>query len=76
MPLPKLTYQLPLQLDLPVPEEDLQVDVAEARERNDTARRTLEAMFGKAGAPRWLDDYLELMRGEWPWTRLLEAAQP
>jgi len=24
-------------------------------------------MFDKSGVPRWLDDYLELVCGGWPW---------
>lgn len=67
MPLPKLSYQLPLELDLPEAEEDLVVAPGEARERSERAKKSLEAMFGKSGAPRWLDDYLELVRGGWQW---------
>jgi hypothetical protein len=64
MPIPKITYQLPLELDLPE-EESLSSD--DARSKSENARKALEAMFGKSGAPRWLDDYLELVRGGWPW---------
>ena len=67
MPIPKLTYQLPLALDLPEVENGESVGPEEARERSEKARKNLEAMFGKSGAPRWLDDYLELARGGWPW---------
>lgn len=65
MPIPRLTYQLPLDLDLPEVEEDAGGE--DTRERSERARKALEAMFGKSGAPRWLDDYLELVRGGWPW---------
>jgi len=64
MPLPKFTYQLPLDLDLPEAENETGVD---AQARNDKAKATLEAMFGKSGSPRWLEDYAELARGGWPW---------
>jgi len=67
MPLPQITYQLPLELDLPAPEEEGGVGQDEARQRSEVSRKALEAMFGKSGAPRWLDDYLELVRGGWPW---------
>jgi hypothetical protein len=67
MPIPKLSYQLPLDLDLPEAEEDLAVGQAEAQARSERARQALEAMFGRSGAPRWLDDYLELVRGGWQW---------
>ena len=67
MPLPQITYQLPLDLDLPAPEEEGGVGQDEARQRSEASRKTLETMFGKSGAPRWLDDYLELARGNWPW---------
>jgi hypothetical protein len=67
MPIPRLTYQLPLQLDLPEVEEGDAIAPDEVQARNEIARKALEAMFGKSGAPRWLDDYLELVRGGWPW---------
>jgi len=67
MPIPKVTYQLPLALDLPEAEEDAATNHDDAQERNERARMALEAMFGKIGAPRWLDDYLELCKGGWPW---------
>jgi hypothetical protein len=63
MPIPQLTYQLPLDLDLPEAEEDL----AEGQAKSELAKKALEGMFGKSGAPRWLDDYLELVRGGWHW---------
>jgi hypothetical protein len=67
MPLQKLTYQLPLDLDLPEAEEDTAVGYEAAQARSEQSRKTLDAMFGKSGAPRWLEDYLELARGGWPW---------
>lgn len=67
MPIPRLTYQLPLELNLPETEEDQAVDRDEALARSETAKKTLDLMFGKNGSPRWLDDYLELVRGGWPW---------
>lgn len=67
MPIPRLTYQLPLALDLPETEEGDSVGPEEAKERSERARKALDAMFGKSGAPRWLDDYLEMVRGGWPW---------
>jgi hypothetical protein len=67
MPIPKPTYQLPLELDLPAPEDGGSIGIEEDRQRSELAQKTLEAMFGKAGAPRWLEDYLELVRGGWPW---------
>lgn len=67
MPIPRLTYQLPLALDLPETEEGDSIGPEEAKERSERARKALDAMFGKSGAPRWLDDYLEMVRGGWPW---------
>lgn len=67
MPIPRLTYQLPLELNLPEAEEDQAVDRDEAFARSETAKKTLDAMFGKNGSPRWLEDYLEFVRGGWPW---------
>src|SRR6266540_3548185 len=73
MPIPRVTYQLPLALDLSEAEEDASTSLAaplsanEIKMREERARKILEAMFGKIGAPRWLDDYLELYKGGWPW---------
>lgn len=67
MPLQKMTYQLTLALDLPEAEEDTVISFEEMQERSNRSRKALEAMFGKIGAPRWLDDYLELVRGGWHW---------
>jgi hypothetical protein len=59
-------YQLPLELDLPVSDETM-VSPEEARIRSEAAQKALELMFGKSGAPRWLEEYFELARGGWPW---------
>jgi hypothetical protein len=65
MPLPKFGYQLPLALELPEAEEERTVEAD--RLRSEAARAGLENMYGKIGAPRWIDDYLELCKGGWPW---------
>ena len=67
MPLPQITHQLPLELDLPAPEEEGGIGQDEARQRSEASRKSLDAMFGKSDASRWLDEYLELVRGGWPW---------
>lgn len=67
MPIPKMTYQLTLALDLPEAEETAPLSIDEVSARSDRAKKALEAMYGKMGAPRWLDDYLELCKGGWPW---------
>jgi hypothetical protein len=66
MPIPKLTYQLQLNLDLPEPEPD-GMSQEEVRLRSETARKALESLFGKLGSPRWLDEYMELVKGGWHW---------
>lgn len=66
MPLPKFTYQLPLPLEITEAEEQA-MPAEEARLRSEASRKALENMYGKMGAPRWLDDYLELCKGGWPW---------
>lgn len=66
MPLPKFSYQLPLPLDI-IEAEDMAFPADEARLRSEASRKALEGMYGKMGAPRWLDDYLELCKGGWPW---------
>lgn len=66
MSIKKPVYQLSLALELPEPEGEQQ-SVEEARAHSDAARRALEGLYGKAGAPRWLDDYVELCGGGWPW---------
>lgn len=67
MPIPKITYQLALPLDLPEAEEGTEINREEVLARSERAKNMLEAMHGKMGAPRWLDDYLEMVRGGWPW---------
>jgi hypothetical protein len=66
MPVSKPIYQLPLNLDLPEPEEQ-NISNEDARIKAEAARKTLEGMFGKIGSPKWLDEYGELTRGGWPW---------
>lgn len=58
----KPTYQLtmPLVIDLPEGEDD-------EKQKSESSRLALDALFGKAGAPRWLDDYLELYKHGWDW---------
>lgn len=65
MPIPKPTYQLPLLLDLPEAEDGIPRE--QALVRAEAARKALEELYGKVGAPRWLDEYLELTKGGWPW---------
>jgi hypothetical protein len=65
MPIPRITYQLPLALDLPEP-DDIGSSV-DAKIKSEAAKAALEGLYGKIGAPRWLDDYLELIKGGWPW---------
>ena len=70
MPLPKFSYQLPLDLDVPEVETSSPqgvINIDEMRLREQVARKWLDGMVGKIGSPRWLDDYLELCRGGWPW---------
>lgn len=65
MPIPKITYQLPLALDLSDSEDGGSPE--ETRIRSEAARKALEGMYGRVGAPRWLDEFLELVKGGWPW---------
>lgn len=65
MPLPKFGYQMTLALDLPEAEDGQAKP--DDRLRNEAAREALERMYGKIGAPRWMDDYMELCKGGWPW---------
>ena len=69
MHLQKFSYQLPLELDLPELESASSnvIDLDEMRLREQVARRGLEGLVGKIGSPRWLEDYLELCKGGWPW---------
>jgi hypothetical protein len=57
MSIKKPVYQLSLALELQEPEGELQ-SVEEARSRSDAVKHALESLYGKAGAPRWLDDYV------------------
>lgn len=66
MSIKKPVYQLSLALDLP-DEDEQQEGGEDAQQRSDAAKRALEGLYGKAGAPRWLDDYVELCGGGWPW---------
>jgi hypothetical protein len=66
MPLPKITYQLPLELDLP-PDPDNQDNPEDVLIASEAARSALEGMFGKIGSPRWIDEYMELRKGGWQW---------
>lgn len=73
MPLKKFTYQLPLDLELPDASTMTQEGAASAlseeemRLRELVARNGLEGLVGKIGSPRWVDDYMELCKGGWPW---------
>jgi len=65
MPVSRPAYQLSLELDLPEPEGNGGLE--DARIRSAAARKALESLYGKLGSPKWLDDYLELTKGGWPW---------
>lgn len=65
MPLPKFGYQMTLALELPEVEDGN--SNADDRLRNEAARKALENLYGKIGAPRWMDDFMELCKGGWPW---------
>ena len=65
MPVPRPIYQLPLDLDLQEPEGEISQE--DARIRSEAAQKALENMYGKIGAPRWLDEYAQLRDGGWPW---------
>ena len=66
MSIKKPVYQLSMKLDIEVPEEDAQ-SPEDAKQKSEAARSALELLYGKAGAPRWLDDYLEMYKSGWPW---------
>ena len=66
MPIVKPVYQLSLNLDIAEPDDELQ-SPEDAKEKSNVARKALELLYGRAGAPRWLEDYLELYKGGWPW---------
>lgn len=64
MPIERPVYQLAMKLDIEVSEDESADDV---KLKSETARRALELLYGRAGAPRWIEDYLELTKGGWPW---------
>lgn len=66
MSMQRLTYQLSMNLEIEVPLEDGQSQ-DDAKLKSEESRRALEMIYGKAGAPRWMDDYFELAKGGWPW---------
>ena len=66
MPLAKFGYQLSFALELPEIDEDA-LQVVDDRLRSEAARQALDGMYGKIGAPRWMDDFIELCKGGWPW---------
>ena len=66
MPIQKPTYQLMLKLDLPSVYDDAS-NSADARLRAAGAKKAIESLYGKIGAPKWLDEYLQLRDGGWPW---------
>jgi hypothetical protein len=53
-----------LEIEVPIEEGQTQED---AKAKSEIARKAMDLLFGKAGAPRWMDDYLELAKGGWPW---------
>lgn len=59
-------YQLSMNLEIDVPIEDGQSQ-DDAKMKSEISQKALELLYGKAGAPRWLDDYLELIKNGWPW---------
>lgn len=66
MTIQKPVYQLTMKLDIEIPEDEAQ-SPEDAKQKSDVSHRALELLYGKAGAPRWLEDYLELAKGGWPW---------
>lgn len=66
MPIPRPVYQLSLNLDIDIPNDET-ASVEDAKLKSESSRMALELLYGKSGAPRWLDDYLELCKGGWPW---------
>lgn len=59
-------YQLSMNLEIDVPIEEGQSQ-DDAKMKSEVSRTALELLYGKAGAPRWIEDYLELAKGGWPW---------
>lgn len=66
MTIQKPTYQLTMDLDIEDPVEEGQSQ-EDAKMKSEAARKALELLYGKSGAPRWLEDYLELMKNGWHW---------
>lgn len=62
MPIQKPAYQLQFELELE--QGDSQGD---ALQISDRARSALDAMRGKLGAPKWMDEYFALREGGWNW---------
>lgn len=62
MPIKKPVYQL--QFNLELEEAEAFEDAIQISER---ARSALDAMRGKLGSPKWLDDYFALREGGWNW---------
>jgi hypothetical protein len=57
--------QMVLELDLP--EVQLEnISPEEARLKSETARRTVESLYGLQNAPAWLNDYFMLREKGWP----------
>lgn len=61
MPIQKPGYQLQFDLDLPGEEQE------DAQQISERARNALDAMRGKLGSPKWLDEYFALREGGWNW---------
>lgn len=66
MPLAKFGYQLPLELIVPEGDDERSL-IADERMRSEAARAALMGMYGKIGSPRWMEDFVELCKGGWPW---------
>lgn len=64
MPLDRPTYQMPLPIDLDEVEEGSYVSNDEARARSEAARALLDE---STSPPKWMEDYLKLRDGGWPW---------
>jgi hypothetical protein len=62
MPIKKPVYQLQLELELEQGEAQ-----EDALQLSDRARSALDAMRGKLGSPKWLDEYFALREGGWNW---------
>jgi len=56
MTIQKPVYQLTMKLDIEIPEDEAQSS-DDAKQKSDVSRKALELLYGKAGAPRWLEDY-------------------